>query len=138
MVEVILSLFSEKWAKKRHYSRKIQVTKMKMWDVEFLREKMRMMREGFRVEYDRIKEIVDAATIRLAAEKEKQDPDKTICTNLENLIKRHEPDMQQFIKQMEGIDAQIEGPLEGQTSLNDTIDGYRTVMGLLRDFKRKL
>lgn len=134
ILEFVLSLFSEKWAKKRHYTGKMFNLKRKIWDVEFLREKMKMMREGFRVEYDRITEIVDAAKLRLKTEKENTDPDKTTCTNLENLIKRHEPDLEQLKKQMEGIDGQIEGP----QGLDEAIDGYRTVHGLLKDFKRKI
>jgi len=38
----------------------MSVIQRKIWDAEFLREKMGAMREGFRREYDRINELRDA------------------------------------------------------------------------------
>jgi hypothetical protein len=47
-------------SKKKHYKYKVEVTQKKIWDMEFLRNQYKMMREGIRVEYDRLKEARDA------------------------------------------------------------------------------
>lgn len=46
--------------KKKHYENKIEVTQKKIWDMEFLLHQYKQMREGIRVEYDRLKEARDA------------------------------------------------------------------------------
>tara|TARA_Y100001949_G_scaffold171282_1_gene173511 strand:+ start:838 stop:1221 length:384 start_codon:yes stop_codon:yes gene_type:complete len=118
----------ERFKKRKHYKRKIRVMYQKRWDLEFLKEKLKAMREGFRVEYDRIKEIIDAASVRLEEEKKKDKSDQKIVDSLTNLKKKQEPDIAQLKKQIEGIDGQIEGP-EG---VNEKIESYRTVAALLK------
>lgn len=123
-----------KTPQQKHFADKILITHKKMWDLEFLREKMRMMREGFRMEYDRLREQVDAATHRLDVENAKEDKDATIQANLQRLIDRYTPDIEQLQKQMEAIDSQIEGP-EG---VNENIDGLKTVIGLLEEYRKTI
>ena len=123
--------------KKQHFKKKLEGVQKRIWDIEFLRSEYKATREGFRVEYDRLKELQDAANVRIASEKEKEDPDKTIIEQLEKLKERYDPDMQQLKKQMDNMDLLIEGPApEGspQQPLNTTIDGLRSVMVRLKDF----
>lgn len=63
-----MNYFLLRWRKKRHCKRKMRVIEMKIWDLEFLKEKLLNMREGFRVEYDLIKEKVDASQRRMYGE----------------------------------------------------------------------
>ena len=46
-------------SKKQHYKNKLEVTQKKIWDMEFLLEQYKLMKEGFRVEYDKISEMLD-------------------------------------------------------------------------------
>lgn len=124
------------YAQKKHFKSKIKSTQKKIWDIEFLKSQYKMTREGFRTEYDRLKELEDAADTRIAQEKEKEDPDKTIIEQLEKLKERYAPDMLQLKKQMSQMDLIIEGPApEGsqQRPINESIDGLRTVISLLKD-----
>lgn len=123
-----------KSTKQKHFDSKIIVTDKKIWDLEFLREKMKAMREGFRQEYDRLSEQTDAATRRLAVENTKEDGDATIKANLQGLIDRYAPDIEQLKKQMEGIDSQVESP-EG---VNSSIEGLKTVRGLLIEYRKQI
>ncbi len=120
--------------KKKHYLSKIELHQKKIWDLEFLRDQQKAIRESFRQEYDKINESMDAATARLEVEKQKEDPDKTIVENMENLIKRITPDSAQLKTQMEAIDTQI----EGNGGINDLIDKQRMVIHLLQESIRKI
>jgi len=60
-------------AKKKHFKKKLEGVQKRIWDIEFLRSEYKATREGFRSEYDRLKELQDAANVRIAAEKEKED-----------------------------------------------------------------
>ena len=46
-------------SKKKHFRNKLEVTQKKIWDLEFLLAQYRLMKEGFRVEYDKISEMLD-------------------------------------------------------------------------------
>lgn len=121
-------------ARQKHLDEKTLVTQKKIWDLEFLLEKMGAMREGFRVEFDRLQEQVDAANLRLDEENKKEDPDATIRKNLTNLIERYTPDIEQLKKQIEGVDSQIHGP----DGIEENIEGLHTVIGMLREHRKKV
>lgn len=136
-------IFPVNWQKKWHVQDKIEVTQKKMWDLEFLKEKMKAMKEGFRMQYDRLKEESDAALLRTNVEKEKQEKaDKKIISNLDNLVSHHGKDIGQLKQQMDGIDSQINGELNEETGqmvgIDPSIDGFRTVVSLLKEYKKKL
>ena len=133
-------MFSKR-TKKNHFKDKLWGVQRKIWDVEFLKDQYKLTREGFRAEYDRLKELEDAANVRIEAEKTKEDPDKTIIEQLTKLKERYDPDMGQLKKQMAQMDLLIEGPApEGSQNrpLNETIDGLRTVQSLLKEIINKL
>src|SRR3990167_6583881 len=127
---------SEKRFAKRHYNNKIQIIRKKILDVGFLVDEYKMTREGFRTEYDRIKEMQDACVVRIEGENKKEDKDKDVIAQLTKLKEKYDPDILKLQKQMETIDLQIDGPLpNGQQCLKETLDGLRTVIELL---KRKI
>lgn len=136
-------VFPLNWRKKWHVQQKIEITQKKQWDLEFLKEKMKAMKEGFRMQYDRLKEELDAATLRTNVEKEKgESADKQIIANLANMITHHEKDIGQLKTQMDAVDSQIEGQMNEETGqlvgVDPQIDGFRTVVGMLKEYKKKL
>lgn len=127
--------------KKNHFLGKVKLTKMKIWDLEFMVGQLKQLRDGWRQEYDRLQEQVDAATVRLADENKKEDPDKTIVGNLENLLTRYAPDIEQLKKNMDGIDRQIDGydDTEGHhEGMRDTIEAHRSNLLLISQFVKSL
>lgn len=124
-------MYNKRFAKK-HYKDKRDIVYKKILDIEFLVDEYKQTREGFRNEYDRIKEMQDACEVRIAAEKAKEDSDKTILQQMKKLHDKYDPDIKKLEAQMEAIDKQIEGPLpQGQQTLVETMDGLRAVSQLL-------
>lgn len=58
-----------KLRQKLHYWGKKRIIQKKKWDLEFLADELKSMREGLRQEYDRLREQLDAAKRRRAGEK---------------------------------------------------------------------
>ena len=134
-------LYAHRFNKKWHFRNKLYSVYRRIADTEFLREEYKATREGFRREYDRLNELIDAANVRTKAEKEKEDPDKTIIEQLDKLKKRYEPDVDQLKKQMDNIDLLIEGPVpEGspQQPVNAVLDNLRSVVVRLKEVIKSL
>ena len=134
MLKNLLSFFSLRWKKKLHIERKYDWTLKKVWDWEFFREKLYETREGFRMEYDRLRELEDQTRRRIEEEKQKPEPSQTIIYNLEKLIKSQEPDIKQLTVQMEAIDKQV----EEEGGVNNTIKGYRGTLELLKQYQKRI
>ncbi len=124
--------------KQKHFKEAIKNLQKKMWDTEFMVTKRREEREGFRTEYDRINEMMDAITQRLGEEQKKTDPDKTIVENLQNRSTNTQQDIDQLKLKMNQIDQEIDGyeyteqgQVVRQQGLLETIDGYRTLIDLV-------
>ena len=137
LVTLIAASFPRKWLPKKlrsyqHYGDKMEVTEKKRNDLEFLRRNLKEVREGQRLEYDRKKEILDAANLRLGKEKEKEDPDQTLKQSLEKMIDQHTQDTKNLETQMQALDTQIEGP-EG---VNTRIGNLNDVHELLRKHRQ--
>lgn len=133
-LDEVLNRLLPKRRRLKHLISKELVIKKKLWDLEFLKDKFKAMREGFRLEYDHIKERIDASETRIRMEKEKEDADKIIIQTMEEYIKTHEPDLQQLVKQMESIDGQI----DGEGGINQTIEGHRTILQLIKEHSKRL
>jgi len=130
------SLITLRQAQRRHYKEKVYGTLYrKLWDVQFLREKMKAIREGFRIEHDRIKEIINGCNTRLEMEQNKPatEQDQKTIENLKANIEKLKPDLEQLEKQMQGIDGQV----EGQGGINESIDGFQTAIELLKEHRKK-
>ncbi len=129
------------WEKKKHFKKARTASYRKIWDLEFVKTQLKVMREEWRNQYDRLQEQIDAATLRLADEKKKVDPDKTICDNLRNLLDKYAPDIKELKSRMEGCDRQIVGydDAEGHhEGINDTIDGHRANIKLIEEHLKNL
>ena len=134
-----MNIFSN--PKKEHFKNKLKVIQKKIWDSEFLRDEYKKTREGFRMEYDRLKEMKDAFETRIKQENEKEDKDKTIIEQMEKAIERYNPDMEQLKKQMEQMDLLIEGPapVEQQNRpINEILGNMRGVIETLKAIIKKL
>lgn len=72
----------------------------------------------------------------------KEDPDKTIVTNLEEKIKQLSPDVEQLKTQMQQLTQRIEGPLTDENGVDHSLNGsssdLRTVIDLLRNHMKSL
>lgn len=53
----------------------------------------------------------------------KGDPDKTICENLQKLIDRFTPDLEQLKQQMQGIKLEMDGPLRDEQGTDRSVSG---------------
>lgn len=106
--------------KKKHFKDKLYITNQKIWDNEFLILQLREMREGFRREYDRIKEMVMGYTVRL----EKLPKDSEEIPQVQAQIEGLSKDLKQLEEQMDGVDAQAK-------QSEQAIEGYRQVITML-------
>ena len=131
--EGVTRLLPLKIRRNSHYNAKREVMYKKEWDLRFLIEQYKLVREGVRKEFDRLHEQMDAFKKRVEAEKAKEDPDKTIVEQMEKKIEATQSDVNQLSQQLEGLDNQIEGP----DGFEDKIDGLRTTYKLLGTLKKK-
>lgn len=134
-------IYRNRFSIKRHYKDKILVTQKKRADVEFLKHQYKLMREGFRVEYDRLREQEDACNVRIDQEKAKEDQDKTIIEQLEKLKEKYKPDLEGLKRQMTDMDLMIEGPVKPEQQprpVNEVIENLRSVEGMLKEMLGKL
>lgn len=129
-IPIIISKLSKKTERRLHYRKKTQVLRWKIWDAEFIRVQHKSMREGIRMEYDRLQEIIDACRTRIKNENESGKPNKDVIANMDKTIKDREPNVTQFKNQMDAIDQEIE-------KTTQAIDGYRVVINLLKEEIKK-
>lgn len=139
--------FLERRKQKKHYADKVAMTQKKIWDLQFYKRQLENEKESFRVEYDRIKESVDAAQLRLTGELEKpaDQQDATIKNNLEALIAKYNPEMENLKAAMSGIDVQIEGldvddPDQPgkkihKQGVQEMVEQHRSLMELLKEYR---
>ena len=148
----------------RHYKHKIDLTEMQIWDLEFLREKTKAVREGIRMDYDRINELNGAKKlfrdlivvfgVNEASELLKVGPDKSqaelekhkgeiksLSENeqkaldaLNSQIADFDKDVKQMQEQMDSFDGDA-----GQINqINQKIEGYQTVKMLMKQYIKQL
>lgn len=122
--------------KKRHYRSKFWLKWGMIWDLEFLIRSLESSKEGYRVEYDRINEIIAAALVRITEEKGKEKPDKELMDSLQRLIDKHQPDADQLKKQMIAIDE--EDPKVNIKMVKKAISSSYHVLDELKDTIKKI
>lgn len=94
-------------SKKQHYKNKIEVTQKKIWDMEFLLSQEKKVREGIRVEYDRLKESRDATdTFRILIKFYPLDKAKTFMKHAEEAYQAREATKE--MKEIEHSDDEME------------------------------
>lgn len=122
--------------KKRHFKMRLAKVETDLIDLEFQREKLKMIREDMRGQYDQINEKSVLAGQKLDEEKKKTPSDETVVTNLTNLIERFKPDLEYLKKQMDGMDNELNG--EGNPdSLENKLQGYRTLKLMIKEHMKK-
>ena len=139
--EVYMSYLSvRKPSKKRYFNGKLQGTKNLIWDLEFKVFKTREIREEIRQQYDQMLSRIEGYKAQL------ENPDiteeeKGRVTDLKTLAER---DAERFMKQMQMLDAEIEGlkPTaenpNGQVGVAEQIDSLREVQSMLTDYTKTL
>jgi hypothetical protein len=138
-------------SRKKHFKKKIEVTMRKIWDMEFLLDQYKQMREGFRIEYDRIKELIDGVETyeflirKLGADKAREfmrnaeasynkrdelkdakdidlsKEDKDILTSVSNDVKGKRDDISRLERQIKDVDLMIEGDPEQPASVTQSV-----------------
>jgi len=131
-----------KWRKKRHFAQQTRVSQSKLWDTEFLLAKAKAEREGFRMEYDRTGERLLQLEDKLRKERANNKPDKKIIKKLKAITDDLTKDHKQLKERMEALDKWIEGPLEAEDgtdkSIKAIIEGQRSLVDLLNDYRKRL
>ena len=124
--------------KKRHFKARLHNVQQAIWDLEFNRAKLKMLREQMRQQYDRVKETSLGAQAGLEAEKSKEAPDQSTIDNYTKLIERYTPDLEYLTKQMEGLDQAIDSEaLDSKGNpmgMSQKIEAARAMKGMLKEY----
>jgi len=127
----------ERFRRRRHIRHRIRIGYENLWDLFFLREKLKMLREDIRVQYDRSKEQLVLTEKRLDEEKKKEKPDKGVIKNLEAAVEKHRPDVELMEKQLQGFDFEIDGA-ENPKSSTQKIEAVKSLIEMLKEHLRSL
>lgn len=122
---------------RRHFKNRVQAVDEAIWDLSFQREKLRMLREDVRKQYDRINEPSVMAQKKLEEEKNAEKSDKKMIENLEAVVAKYAPDLEQKAKQIEGLDNEISGEGNPQ-SCESRIEGFRALKAMYLEYLCKL
>lgn len=125
--------------KRKYFEYRLKVIIRKRWDFEFQKEKMKLVREDMRQQYDRLNEQNQMAIRRLEEEKAKEagQSDEKVKENLTRLVEKYTPDLEYLKKQMDAIDNEVDGENNAQ-SITQQIEGLRTVEGMLKSYYRRV
>lgn len=118
--------------KRNHFKMRLEQVQAQIWDLEFLREKLRKLREGIRKEYDRLKEKTEIMKNQLAGTS-----DENVKKQIQAEIDRFAPDLEQLLKQIGGLDAQIEQENNPQ-SVVSKIAALNTTRAMLKAYMNSL
>jgi len=129
--------------RKNHFKLELLSRQRQLWNHEFLLAKARAEREGFRMEYDRMKERLEQVQQKLEMEREKKQQDTKILKNLKKLLRQLKPDVKQLEERLKALDVWIEGPKVDpdtgmDTSIKAAMDSLRSVIEMLKDYRSKL
>lgn len=120
---------NKKRAKKQYFKGVIRGLDRKIWDIDISIEGRKNIREGIRIEYDRKKEIVDGARIRIAEETKKEKSDFELVKKLTVMIAQHAPEIEALAGQMAAMDWDIDHEVKEMSAgeLRKIIDGMKDV-----------
>ncbi len=128
--------------KKSHFKKRIQNIEEAIYDLEFNRAKLKMIREQMRQQYDRVQESSLSAKAGLDAEKAKETPDENVLKNFAALVERYAPDLEYLTKQMEGIDQAIDSEAVDQKGnplgATQKIEAARAMKDMLKEHLKTL
>lgn len=93
-----------------------------------------MIREGIRTQYDKIKEMVDAANVRIGEEKIKEKSDYEIIKKMTEMAAKYQVDLKQLEEQMAELDKEID---ETEMTMNSRIEAARSYRLLILKLLKK-
>lgn len=129
-------------SRKKHMQDRLRGTRNMIWDLQFKVFKTREIREEIRQEYDQMKSRI--ATLDERIKNWPKDKDEGDRKRLEDDKVRVERDAGRFLKQMQGLDLEVEGSKptqelpDGHQGITDQIDSLRELEGMLKDYIRGL
>lgn len=135
-MNIIKYLISPKY---RLFRRKVDDVQMAMWELEFKIGKARHIREGVRVDRDRVLELMHLAKEALAKpdlDAEKRKEQETLMAQYEEAKKKYEGQLKMIDDQIVGVPADGDNP--GQQGLNDTMKAYAELREMYRDHLKRV
>lgn len=130
--------------KKTYFQQKLSGVQKAIWDFEFKREKIRMIREEIRQEYDNQKSRLSVLETQIKAQTENSTMEKGEIVRLDDRKVLLERDTDRFRKQMEGLDLEISGckPSEehrdGVQGINGQIEALRELAEMLKSYIKSI
>lgn len=129
---------------KEHFKQKLEAVQKTIWDVEFKREKTKMIREEIRVEYDITKSKLEVLNIKIKSEKEKPTMPEGDIARLDDEKIRIENDLKRYEGQMKDLDIEINGCKpnqdyqEGVVGINQQLESLRELLIMIKDYIKKI
>jgi len=102
-------MFWKKHKKRKFLKKQIEKFHRVLWSLEIKEEATKEIREGLRVQYDRIAETIDAEETRIKLEKEKEKIDMDLVEKLVASMEKRKVDLKTFDDGMKGCDIEIDG-----------------------------
>ncbi len=102
--------------------------------MEVVKEGKKDVREGIRQEYDRIKELVDGANVRIAAEEKAGNKEGEVVKNLSSMRDKYEPDLKNMEDQLKELEKEIE---EVDITLNVKMEAARSYVALVKKLLKR-
>lgn len=128
--------------KKSYFKSRIEEVDRAIWNLEFSRAKLKMIREGVRQQYDRLNEMRVGAEQALEAEKKSEAPDSKKVEHFTKLVEKYSPDVEYMKKQMEGLENAISTEATDEkgnpVGLNKRIEAARTMKEMLSEYRKEL
>lgn len=124
-----------RYKQKKHTQTKIEITHKKIWDLEFMKAKLKGAREELRQEHDRYNEQIAGYNVRIEKLTERnQEGDQAEIKQCQDQLVRLNESLQQCLAQLTELDKQI----SGQGGVEDSITAHRSLLNLLVDYKKTL
>lgn len=102
-------MFWKKHKKRKFLRRQIEKFQRVLWSLEIKEAATKEIREGLRIQYDKIAETIDAEETRIKLEKEKEKTDMELVKKLIVSIEKYKVDLKTFDDGMKGCDIEIDG-----------------------------
>jgi len=124
---------------KKHFTNKLVGVQKTIWDLEFKRNKTRMIREEIRSEYDASNMRIEVAETQLKTLTKKEDI--KLITEQKALVAG---DRDRFLAQIKALDVEIDGSLkttdypDGADGLTQQLDALRELMGMLGEYIKRI
>ena len=129
---------------KDYFKKKLDSVQCMIWDLEFKREKTKMIREEVRVEYDTTKARLEVIDTQIKSQKEKPTIKEGDIKRLEDDKILIERDLKRYESQMAQLDLDVDGSKptnelpDGAIGINHQLDSLRELKGMIKDYIKKI